>query len=246
MNNEVYDEIAEGHDYYALINGNKAQKFWHKNKFSNILKKLDLNKKGLDIGCGPGVLFYLANNRNAIGLDSSFKQIKFAKNLNKNNSFITGSGANLPFRDKCFDYVTMVEVIEHLKNEEAEAMIKEAYRVLKDDGKIVLTTPNYRSLWPIIEFIWSIRSLWPIIEFIWSKANPIDYTKEHINKQNFSKINELFSINNFKIVDSYSFFIISPFLVYISDKFSEKIKDMEINLFPGLGSIMIIEAVKNE
>src|SRR3989344_5313747 len=103
----VYDEIEEGHDYKALTAGNPAQRFWQRNKFGNVIKKVDFSKNVLDIGCGPGVLFYLANpTGKATGLDNAGKQLGFARKLNKNAEFLDGDAKKLPFMDKSFDYIT--------------------------------------------------------------------------------------------------------------------------------------------
>ncbi len=229
----VYDKLEKGHDFYALTKGNAAQRFWHRQKFNNVIKKVDFSKKVLDIGCGPGVFFYLARDvKNGVGLDDSKVQLEFAKSLNNDAKFIEGNASKLPFEDKTFDYVTAIELIEHMKEDEAKSMIKEAYRVLKDDGRLILTTPNYISLWPAIEYFWSIM-------------NPIDYSKEHINKQTFKKLTNALSENMFKVVDSYSFFIISPFTNFISEKLSAKLYRWETRILPRLGSIIIIEARKN-
>jgi ubiquinone/menaquinone biosynthesis C-methylase UbiE len=47
---------------------------------------------------------------------------------------------NLPFKDSPFELVTMLHVIEHIKND--EAALREIYRVLKKDGTALIVTPN--------------------------------------------------------------------------------------------------------
>ncbi|RMF90669.1 MAG: class I SAM-dependent methyltransferase, partial [Nitrospinota bacterium] len=46
----------------------------------------------------------------------------------------------LPFADSAFDYVASVEGIEHLEN--PAAFLRECSRVLRPQGKLLLTTPN--------------------------------------------------------------------------------------------------------
>lgn len=46
----------------------------------------------------------------------------------------------LPYPDRAFDLVTCSEVVEHLEN--YRALLREAYRVTKPGGLLVLTTPN--------------------------------------------------------------------------------------------------------
>lgn len=58
----------------------------------------------------------------------------------------------LPYANHSFDVVTATEVIEHLEN--FRALLREIYRVLKDDGLLVLTTPN------ILNLNSRLRNLW--------------------------------------------------------------------------------------
>lgn len=47
----------------------------------------------------------------------------------------------IPFNSEQFDYVIMSEVIEHLL-ENVDLPLKEAARVLKKDGRLIISTPN--------------------------------------------------------------------------------------------------------
>lgn len=51
---------------------------------------------------------------------------------------------SLPYEDNSFDLVISSEVIEHVLV--PDRILTEAYRVLKDGGKFILTTPNLASL----------------------------------------------------------------------------------------------------
>ncbi len=63
-------------------------------------------------------------------------QLNFPKAL-----VVQGDGTMLPFRDSSFDWVLCSEVLEHVPNR--DDMINEFSRVLKCDGILVLTTPNW-------------------------------------------------------------------------------------------------------
>ncbi len=69
---------------------------------------------------------------------------KFLKE-NLKMDVINASMTSLPFADKSFDIVCAFDVIEHI--EEDELALKEAYRVLKDGGKLYITVPMNMSLW---------------------------------------------------------------------------------------------------
>lgn len=63
---------------------------------------------------------------------------KVAKLHRKNT--IAGNGKNLPFTDQSFDCVVLAEVVEH--QTEVLPFLTEAFRVLRSDGKFLMTTPN--------------------------------------------------------------------------------------------------------
>ena len=63
----------------------------------------------------------------------------------------------------------MIELIEHLPPGEARRLLAEARGLLSPDGRLVVTTPNYRSLWPLIE--WGVNLV-----------SRVSYEQQHINK----------------------------------------------------------------
>jgi SAM-dependent methyltransferase len=59
----------------------------------------------------------------------------------------------LPFPDNSFDLVVSVEGIEHLEN--PHLFLREVHRILKDDGQLIVTTPNIVSLRSRVRFFGS-------------------------------------------------------------------------------------------
>lgn len=55
----------------------------------------------------------------------------------------------LPFPDLYFDRVLMVHALEHADN--ARRMLREAWRVLKDDGRLMVVVPNRTGWWAYAE-----------------------------------------------------------------------------------------------
>jgi SAM-dependent methyltransferase len=55
----------------------------------------------------------------------------------------------LPFPDLCFDRILVIHGLEAAEN--ARGMLREVWRVLKDDGRVLVVAPNRRGLWAHVE-----------------------------------------------------------------------------------------------
>ena len=76
------------------------------------------------------------------GFDISRKSLKDAKNKGI-NTILYDLNKEFPLKANSFDVIVSDQVIEHLTN--AEAFIKEVYRVLKPGGYAVVSTENLSS-----------------------------------------------------------------------------------------------------
>lgn len=61
----------------------------------------------------------------------------------------TAEETALPFPDLSFDHVLLVHGLEAAEN--ARALLREAWRVLKDDGRLLVVAPNRAGLWALSE-----------------------------------------------------------------------------------------------
>lgn len=99
----------------------------------------------LDLGCGEGTRLNLISTKKSknFGIDISPKAISLAKKRFPHLNFLVGDIEKIPFPADTFDLVYSAFTFEHLDN--PEKVIKEALRVLKDNGKLVIVAPNYGS-----------------------------------------------------------------------------------------------------
>jgi ubiquinone/menaquinone biosynthesis C-methylase UbiE len=220
-----YEKIPAG--YYDNIYNRKEgiQSAWHHCKF-NYIKNFINKKKNilhLDYACGPGTFSKLIIGK-YYGVDISLQQINYAKKKygNEKNKYFYFKPPSLPFKNNYFDSVSCIELIEHLTERQAKRVIKECHRVLKTDGTLYLTTPNYFSLWPLLEYL--INHLLKV-----------NYQHQHINKFFKKKLKRLLS-SYFDKVSIRSFMTFEPFLAFVSFKFSIWIMNFtnKIKIFPGL------------
>ena len=75
-----------------------------------------------------------------VGIDIDGENLRKAKGEKENVELISMQTENLAFRDNTFDAVLMIEVLEHVFDD--EKAISEIYRILKPGGKLIITAPN--------------------------------------------------------------------------------------------------------
>jgi 2-polyprenyl-3-methyl-5-hydroxy-6-metoxy-1,4-benzoquinol methylase len=154
------DAIRISGDYQAraLKSDRAAQRFWHEAKF-RLIERVAIPSKHervLDAGCGSGTIsqFLALHAGEVIGIDSNPSAISFASS--------TCNAPNLQFRlgqfqdlitDKPFDRIYCIEVIEHLYESQAAEVLSLFQKMTTPGGRLFLTTPNYRSAWPFIEWL---------------------------------------------------------------------------------------------
>lgn len=110
-------------------------------KYSPSSRKLKI----LDVGCGTGGnINFLSQFGKVYGIDSSPLAINYCKKHGYKNTKLSDA-VKLPFKEKQFDLIFLLDVLEHIKDH--KKAIKEAKRVLKDDGLIVVTAPALPFIW---------------------------------------------------------------------------------------------------
>jgi 2-polyprenyl-3-methyl-5-hydroxy-6-metoxy-1,4-benzoquinol methylase len=105
----------------------------------------------LDLGCGPGIFLAMAQERgwDSYGVDVSEHAIDFAKRRFGIKAF-AGQLKDAPFPSGSFDVVTLWDVVEHFPDPIRD--LREVGRVLRDDGIILMNTPNADS--PMRSLAW--------------------------------------------------------------------------------------------
>ena len=100
----------------------------------------------LDLGCGRGLLgpwradaerALVSRSETVFGIDPDFASLRDNRTIPLRCMAQAGA---LPFRSESFDLVTANMVFEHLREPERE--IAEIWRLLADDGVVLLHTPN--------------------------------------------------------------------------------------------------------
>jgi 2-polyprenyl-3-methyl-5-hydroxy-6-metoxy-1,4-benzoquinol methylase len=150
-------------DYYerAHTTGPPAQRWFYQTREAELLRfaKLQEGQQVMDLGCGSGVLTRtiarLYPGCKLVGVDISEAAVRWANAAAsreglKNARFMVGDASDLRIKER-FDTVIVSHMLEHLKRP-VEAL-RRLKGMLRPGGKIIVATPNNRSLWPLAEAV---------------------------------------------------------------------------------------------
>jgi ubiquinone/menaquinone biosynthesis C-methylase UbiE len=126
MNDKEYFEYLRNRSWFSFL----FRKYFYKHIWEEFKGKV------LDVGCGLGE--FLEEYPNSSGIDINRYCVDYCKEKGLDVKF--GSATKIPYKNKSFDGIFCLCVLEHLKR--PELAIKEMYRVLKPKGKLVLIVPT--------------------------------------------------------------------------------------------------------
>ncbi len=133
-------------------------KMWSAHYYA-ISKILMPNSDFLEIGTGFGVLatgISRLSGQRCFTVEhpsrSYFSSKSYINFLTSNLVHITGSDLTegLPFKTGSFSFIYLCDVIEHLLFYDVKTLLNEIARVLKPEGKLIISTPNLNRLGNII------------------------------------------------------------------------------------------------
>lgn len=145
----------------------------------------------LDIPSGAGAFSQRMIKRSIDVCSADIENILMIENVNFTEADMN---EDLPFNDSFFDSVVCIDGIEHLEN--PFHFVREASRITKKDGSIIISTPNINAL----------RSRW---RWLWTShhnkcKSPLNEHKpshlHHINMMSYQRLRYILHTNGYKIV----------------------------------------------
>ena len=124
---------------------------FQKYRIDKVLKIYDPDpeERVLDLGCGWGTFCWAVGPRVAeiVGVDFSQKSIdlcedRLARSAIDGVSFLCADARDTGLEPESFDLVIAADLVEHLYPEDSQAVLAEAFRVLKKGGRLSLWTPH--------------------------------------------------------------------------------------------------------
>ena len=95
----------------------------------------------LDLGCGPdSPLQYCSNVQHSVGVEAFQPYLEESKKKQIHSEYVSKKIGNLDFEENSFDAVIMLEVIEHLEEQEGLEVLKKLEKWARK--KVIISTPN--------------------------------------------------------------------------------------------------------
>ena len=133
---KMFDDVANRYDFLNALLSLGRTKAWRRAVTSIIAPKPGM--KILDIAAGTGSSSRPLVDKGAevTALDFSQGMIEQGRKQNKSINFVQGDALKLPFEDNSFEVTTISFGLRNTSN--TEIALKEALRVTKDGGRIVV------------------------------------------------------------------------------------------------------------
>jgi ubiquinone/menaquinone biosynthesis C-methylase UbiE len=150
----AYD-VAEHYDeaYFADLTARyRTRNRFARRRIANVFSLLPDELAGavlVDVGCGMGTFTIeaAAHGALAIGVDPAPAAVQAARRVAaaegaERAHFVRADAVQLPLRDRSVDVVLAADLTEHLDDVTLARMLREAARVLRPTGRLVLYTPD--------------------------------------------------------------------------------------------------------
>ncbi len=162
----------------------------------------------LDVGSGSGgFLLLLPPAWRKVAVDSPLNA-ELAEKRGIESVGLDLEKEDLPLEDNMFDLVTLLEVIEHIRNK--KHVLFEVYRVLKEKGHLIVTTPDARNpFWWLRDRILDAPGIGKLVFRLRTGRFP-DRLDTHKGSVHENELTDLISSEGFVIVGRERFRIFQP------------------------------------
>lgn len=219
--------------FFDQNSDNNTQSNWHKTTFESVVSRLEKSETLLDFACGSGTfLGQYIKKEASVGVDISETQILYAKEKYKNcGSFFTVNEFRFEDYKNHFDTITCLGLFEFISKEEANYFLEKFKYCLKDNGRIIISTPNF-------------KLIMRIIEIILSSIGKINYSKEYKNRYKKKTLTKILKNHKFKKIEVKKIISLFIFFSFLNGKVALKLNKKYSSIFNESSGLLLLAVVE--
>jgi 2-polyprenyl-3-methyl-5-hydroxy-6-metoxy-1,4-benzoquinol methylase len=215
--------IPGDYQYRAAYHGWSPQRFWHQSRLRASAEMLSIQPgmRVLDVGCGSGVFAsQVATGSQAcvVGVDANVRAVEFARSqfVDPNLRFEVGNLSDLSFTDQSFERIALLEVIKHIHQYQVIDLLRALRSLLTPGGRLVISTPNALSAWPMIEWLLDHLRLVPHMR-----------GEQHVARYHLESLRSVCEPLGFRLLESRTLFVISPLIAAMNWTLASRVLKVE-------------------
>lgn len=205
----VEHDIRGGYQLDALLRGWAPQRAWHRARLDLVAHVLPPvgGSLMLDAAAGSGIVTWRFRQPGIVCTDMRVSACRFVRSHTRGARAVAAKLGSLPFRSEIFSQIYFLEAIEHLSQEEGRIALTELRRVSRTGAQCLITTPNYRSCWILLERLADAMHLTPPM------ANG-----QHLSRYHSGALAAAVESAGWKVLRTGSFNLIAPLLGMFSSR----------------------------
>jgi ubiquinone/menaquinone biosynthesis C-methylase UbiE len=203
----VERDIPGNYQLDAMLRGWPLQRAWHRARLDLVSQVLppEGDRSSLDLAAGAGLLTWRFPESAPISIDMRLEACRAVRAHTPRAHAIVAGLERLPFRPATFSRLYFLETIEHLTADEGRRVLEEVRRVARHDARCLVTTPNYRSHWILLE--WLIDAL---------HLTPPMIEGQHVSRYDSASLRRMLEGSGWRVLQLGSFNLLAPFAGVLS------------------------------
>jgi ubiquinone/menaquinone biosynthesis C-methylase UbiE len=220
----------------ALLKGWPLQRAWHRARLDLAAGVLppERDSLSLDLAAGAGILTWQFRESRVVSVDMRADACRAIRTHTPGAHAVVAELGALPFRSATFSQVYFLETLEHLTLDEGRRVLEEVRRVTRPGGRCLITTPNYRSHWVLLEWLLDALRLTPPL------------TKgQHVSRYDSEALARAAETTGWRVLRRGSFNLFAPIAGTVSRTMGRWALDLEARRVGNAGALLyaVCEAI---